>query len=470
MEDQLAFADLSGDYNPMHIDEIVARRTQAGAPVVHGVHVLFWALESLASVFDDLPSVGVLRADFKSFLVIGREANWTAETSGEQTRVTVLADAVKIMSVQLHRGARNSPAESVSYPWGPVYSPSQTPLDLIFSQMQDMRGETPFFRKAADYSGMFPNLADWIGATRIAALACATRIVGMVCPGQHSIFNRIEASFVETDDKAALQFAVTQADEQFSRVGIAAKGGGLAAVLTTTVRPSPVEQPGMSEIAQCVEERAFKGANTLVIGGSRGLGELTAKYLAAGGARVTITYAVGRSDAERVAAEIKAFGRSCDVTAFDARRPAKEQLEGRASTFTHVYYFATPKTIAQNVKFFDNERFDLYFAFYVRSFVDLCECLNSETESRVHVLYPSSTWVQKDERPSGWAEYVMAKAAGEVICDDLSRRMKHVHVTSVRLPRLPTDQTASIVRAEQKASSLEVMSKLISVFQVDYPG
>jgi NAD(P)-dependent dehydrogenase (short-subunit alcohol dehydrogenase family) len=415
--------------------------------------------------------VSALRADFNSFLIIGREASWTAETSGEQTRVTLLADAVKIMTVQLYRDSRNSPAESVSYPSGPVYSPSQqTPLDLFFSQMQDMRGETPFYRPAADYSGMFPNLASWIGATRIAALACATRIVGMVCPGLHSIFNRIEASFIETDDKPALQFAVTQADERFSRVGIAAKGGGLVAVLRTTVRPSPVEQPAMSEIAQCVEERAFKGANALVVGGSRGLGELTAKYLAAGDARVTITYAAGRSDAERVAAEIKAFGRSCDVMAFDACRPPKEQLGLRASTFTHVYYFATPKIIAQNVKLFDNDSFELFFAFYVRSFVDLCECLNSETESEVHVLYPSSIWVQKDERPSGWTEYAMAKAAGEVICDDLSRRMKHIHVTSVRLPRLPTDQTASIVRVEQKESSLEVMGKIISAFQVDSQG
>jgi hypothetical protein len=258
-----------------------------------------------------------------------------------------------------------------------------------------MGGETPFFRPTADYSAMFPRLAAWLGATRIAALACASRVVGMVCPGLHSIFNRIEANFVETDDKAALQFVVTQVDERFSRVRIAAQGGALAAILSTTVRPCAVEQPAMCEIARSVEDRAFEGANALVVGGSRGLGELTAKYLAAGGARVTITCAAGRIDAERVAAEIKAFGRTCEVMAFDALRAAREQLEERASTFTHVYYFATPKINSSNAKSFDNTRFEHFFAYYVRSFVDLCECLNSESESLVQVFYtvgPNMRW------------------------------------------------------------------------------
>src|SRR6266850_1891833 len=46
LEDQSAFAALSGDFNPIHVDPLLARRLLFGAPVVHGVALLLWGLES----------------------------------------------------------------------------------------------------------------------------------------------------------------------------------------------------------------------------------------------------------------------------------------------------------------------------------------------------------------------------------------------------------------------------------------
>ena len=49
----------------------------------------------------------------------------------------------------------------------------------------------------------------------------------------------------------------------------------------------------------------FAGSTALIVGGSRGLGALTAKILAAGGGKVIITYATGRADAEDLTEEIR---------------------------------------------------------------------------------------------------------------------------------------------------------------------
>ena len=47
LNDQIAFARLSSDWNPMHLDQAFARRTQVGAPVVHGIHNLAWAADAV---------------------------------------------------------------------------------------------------------------------------------------------------------------------------------------------------------------------------------------------------------------------------------------------------------------------------------------------------------------------------------------------------------------------------------------
>src|SRR5476649_782824 len=60
LDDQLAFARLSRDRNPMHLDANFARRTQAGAPVVHGIHNLLWAMDTVLRSFPfDVQSIKV---------------------------------------------------------------------------------------------------------------------------------------------------------------------------------------------------------------------------------------------------------------------------------------------------------------------------------------------------------------------------------------------------------------------------
>ena len=51
LDDQREFARLSSDWNPMHLDPTFARRTQVGAPVVHGINNLVWAANAVLQSF-----------------------------------------------------------------------------------------------------------------------------------------------------------------------------------------------------------------------------------------------------------------------------------------------------------------------------------------------------------------------------------------------------------------------------------
>jgi hypothetical protein len=67
------------------------------------------------------------------------------------------------------------------------------------------------------------------------------------------------------------------------------------------------------------------------------------------------------------------------------------------------------------------------------------------------------------EHPAGLAEYAMAKAAGEVLCQDLNTQPLGIKVRVVRLPRLLTDQTASVASADFADAAALLLPILIAM-------
>ena len=290
---------------------------------------------------------------------------------------------------------------------------------------------------------MFPAASGWLGPRRVAALAATSLLVGMVCPGLHSIYGDLTVEACdEKDPEDRLGFRVVSTEPRFRLVRLAIEGGGLVGSIKTVARMPPAPQAPSSELACAVEPGEFAGSTALVVGGSRGLGEVTAKLLAAGGAQVVITYRVGSAEAEAVARDIRAAGGMCETLAYDAGRPAEAQLVGLCGAPTHAYYFATPTIFRAQSALFARARLDAFLDVYVDGFLRLAEALRARRND-VSLLYPSSVYVA--ERPRGMLEYAMAKAAGETLCSEMNLAWAPLRVTVDRLPRLPTDQTASVI-------------------------
>jgi len=438
--DQELFAAVTGDCNPMHLDPVLARRTQAGAPAVHGVHLLLWGLEALARAEPALAPMRRLRAQFKHFATIGERIAVTAAQTQAGVRLDFIAAGMTVAQLVVEFGA---PVEAPAPLSGEAVPAPGQARDLSFDAMAGMSGRLAFASPPDAIAAMFPAASAWLGARRVAAFGATTLLVGMVCPGLHSIYAGLTAEACdEPVPEDRLGFRVTATEPRFRSVGMTVAGGGLKGAVQSYARTPPTPQASVQDLAGAVEPGEFKGAAALIIGGSRGLGEVTAKLLAAGGARVAISYRVGGADAEAAAREIRSAGGVCETLAYDASLPAAPQLAGLAEAPTHAYYFATPTIFRAQSALLARARLNAFLDIYVDGFLALAEALRARRRD-VSLFYPSSVFVA--ERPRGMLEYSMAKAAGEVLCTEMNQAWAPLHVTVERLPRLRTDQTASVI-------------------------
>jgi hypothetical protein len=269
----------------------------------------------------------------------------------------------------------------------------------------------------------------------------------MLYPGLHSVFGSLDLSLVAPGRRRGLGFRVTVANVRTRLLRMDVGGSGVAGTVVAFARHSAVAQRSIAEIGQVVAPDEFTGATALITGGSRGLGSLTAKIIAAGGGRVVVTYLSGRDDALRLANEIEEFaGRPvCTVQRYDMMLAAGGQFEGLAGELTHLYHFATPRIFRQKSGLFDAGLFGEFTHAYLTSFHDLCSVLQRRAKHRLVAFFPSSVAVAPG-RPRDVTEYAMAKAAGEILCDDMNRTEGFPLVLSHRLPRLLTDQTATLAK------------------------
>ncbi|MFZ0254487.1 MAG: SDR family NAD(P)-dependent oxidoreductase [Gammaproteobacteria bacterium] len=453
LQDQLAFAQLSGDYNPIHVDCQVARRLLYGGLVVHGLHLVLWSLDKVIAQWPEAARLEHLRACFRRPLALDQEVTVKLEQSnnneikgqiiaGDQTLTEIIFSVGKLhprLPVDLgvfdvrHATARNLAALENDE----GYLPLRIQPDLLYS--------------------VFPSLAQIFDHGVAAVLLATTRLVGMICPGLNSLFSGLELTFSAGEPDSCqhlLRYTVTRLDRRFNMIDIEIEGWNFHGKLNAFVRPSPANQLAMEQAAMLVKGCPFREQRALVVGGSRGLGEVTAKLLSAGGAHVTLTYSTGQKDAESIVAEIKAHGGTASSTRFNVLTDSAAALKG---PFTHIYYFASPRIVPGRRAPFDVALFKTYCTFFVEGLAALI----SKVAGPVTIFYPSSIFLDTPEK--GFVEYAAAKAAGEALCRYLERERRGLSVRIVRLPRMRTDQTQSIfaLTAIDLAEPADVMRSLL---------
>jgi len=462
LEDQLAFAKISGDYNPLHIDSIQARRLIYGKPVVHGIHAVLWAFDTWLTNKKDSIELITLDVDFLRPLAVN-----------EILQSTIIKESDNSLTMYiLERGVRALKLKA-------TFLPSSTQKQRKFKAISEI-GECNSIAKdeLLGVSGkvhlnidcnladeLFPDVNRSFPSTQIADLLAITRVVGMKCPGSNSLFSGLSLKFTEqAHETLQMNYHVKDFDSRFSRVVLKVNGASANGELFVFYRPPQKEQPRYLDIKKLTSKNEFTGQRALIIGGSRGLGEVTAKLLTAGGADVVITYYRGSQDANKVVEEIDSDGGIISSIEYDVMAPPGDLLIRLKKNWqpTHLYYFATPFIFDGNRGKFDLSLYNKFCNYYVNGFVKTIHAFRDIGCKFEKVFYPSSIAVE--ELPEDMMEYSAAKAAGESICKSLDKVENKTDFIIHRLERLDTDQTASISQVENN-DPVPCMLKIIQKLQ-----
>ena len=198
----------------------------------------------------------------------------------------------------------------------------------------------------------------------------------------------------------------------------------------------------ISAFAPKVAAGDFARVNALVIGGSRGLGAAASKILALGGAKVALTFALGRSRRGRRGGRNRGGDRAPSGTRrFDMSRDEFSSLadaDRSGERRIHVRHAEDPPRQAEGPR-----------PESVRNVLrGICR------EAVGAVLVHRGAAPRQEDRLRAFVDFRRSRvqrlprvrdgeAAAEALAADVNASFRYVRVVATRLPQLKTDQTAS---------------------------
>ncbi|MDJ0815496.1 MAG: SDR family NAD(P)-dependent oxidoreductase [Desulfobacterales bacterium] len=454
-DDQRAFAELSGDRNPIHLDPVLARRLLFGRPVVHGLHALLWSLDSYLEDQTMPIEFETLKAKFQTGIGVGQMVR-SMIREPDESRIAIQLETDDALAAWFEvNWSASRQSENVALP---ATNPDPPVCrGRLLADVANAAGHLELYLDRDLAGSLLPNLNRLLPTMQLAALLATTRLVGMECPGHHSIYSALNLDYgADRSGEPKLNYRVANCNERLRLISMDVAAPGVKGRVDAFLRPEPRRQAATADIRRQVESEELASQRALVVGGSRGLGEVTAKILAAGGARVLLTYHRGKTDAARIVEDIIAHGAEADCVALDIRKTPLKLPDrfSKPSRPLYLYYFATPHIFGTAKGRFSIRRFTAFCEYYVSGFRRIVQDLVDRSSGLTKIFYPSSIAVE--EIPLDMGEYAAAKLAGESLCDFLQKAHPGLIVHKPRLPRIATDQTVSLlpVKSQEPVSIL----------------
>ena len=365
-EDITNFANLSGDWNPFHINKTFARRLASGEIVVHGISSFLWGLEEVIKEINQIPSA--IRCNFLKPVLENEEIFTELDGTDELSTKFLIRSKSEIkvfIEVTLNGQTNEKDFQSSEFDIA-------SPLNNSFEELKDLSGVLNVSGNSELFSKSWPTLTKKLGVLPVASIINLSRLVGMYCPGQNSIFSSMDFELNQNHNHSNINWNGKSHSHKVAPIRIDIAGAGIKGNLEVFYRPVPINQESMDLISSKISDLDFSDQTALIIGGSRGLGETVSKIISASGGKVVLTYYKGKEDAQDLMNEINKYKNSCSILGLNVlnEEEVKKNLGILIDEVDMIFYFASPK-----IKLSDDRNsldlMDLYRDFYVNGFKEV---------------------------------------------------------------------------------------------------
>ncbi len=444
-EDQTFFGEASGDVNSIHFDKETVRKSKFLGVLVHGIHQLFWAMDNVSDMVPAGKQIVALNVTFKQPVIVGANVHLNViRRTKTMIDLEICDDEVICTTVSLTLGKGLELSVHATEQELQIEKRSTARLDCAILKRQAFLDEN--LEKSREVATRYRRLTRCLSLRQIKVLSDCSYCVGMECPGEYSIFQSLSLSWVHDVDMAV--FSTLELDERVPLVEIEVfSHGGLSGRVKTTKRQPVVRQQNFQYFQENVAANKFAGWYSLVVGGSRGLGEVTAKAISAGGGKTMVTYNKGKEDATLLRGDL-----GCEIAQYDA---VAGSLELGSFEPTNLLFFATPKVVPELTQVESRKAYEIFEEVYVRGLIRTIRSLKKP----VHVFFPSTSFIDKP-KPQ-FNAYTESKLAAENVLYRLQQEQVILSFYAPRLPVLATDLSSTFYNSDTKTTADNMTEHLV---------
>ena len=408
-KDGLNFSKLSGDNNPIHINEVAGQVSQFGENIVHGCLILLRILKKVK-----IDNFQLIKISFRDFIKYNKNYKIVLQKKSKHKNIYKIyqEDELKI-SLNIFFKTKNEIK---------TFKEKTYEKKIKISKAK---------KNKYNDSKIDPNLK--------LALCQLSQFVGVEYPGKYSLINEIniykKKSFLE---KNLINIRSNKLDKRFNLIENYLEYKKYFINFKTSIRPQlkiKLEKPSKNILK---EINKIKN-NILIIGGSNGIGnDLMKLFLNNKKIKVISTF---------YKSEIKLKNKNLISTKIDITKNIKvlQRIIKKYSPL-NIYYFATPII---NTRINSKIRNKLYSEFYIKIPIKLVKV---SLKYNNNFFYPSTSFINEKNN----SNYSLSKMIFEKKIKHLSKRKNKINV--LRIPRVNTKHNLSLLN-EKLPNFREILFK-----------